>query len=62
MLLGIDDLNINSAENELGENPSACDNFEVILANKSALVLLDLGIELILKEINLLIKFHTSVW
>jgi len=61
-LFRIDDLNINSIENELGEKPSAGNNFDVTFANKYSSELLDLGIELILKEMNLLIKFHTSVW
>jgi hypothetical protein len=37
MLLGIDGLNINSTENELGEKPSAGNNFDATLANKSDL-------------------------
>ena len=52
MLSGIDGLNINSTENELGEKPSARNNFDVTLANKYALVLLDLWIKIILKERN----------
>jgi len=37
-------------------------NFEAMLANKSTYKLLELGMELMLKAINLCIKPHTSVW
>ena len=61
MFSGINNMNINSTENELGEKPSTCNNFDATLANKSSLVLRDLGIELILNAINLLIEFLNSV-
>ena len=62
MLSGIDSLNIISTENELGKKPLVGNNFDATLANKYDSVLLDLGIELILKEINLLIRIHTLIW
>jgi len=62
MLLEIDGLNNNSTENALGERPSAGNNFEATLANKSVSELLNLGMEFILKARNLCIKLHTSVW
>jgi hypothetical protein len=53
ILSGIDGLNNNSTENALGERPSESNNLEATLANKSTSELLDLEMELILKERNI---------
>jgi hypothetical protein len=49
-------------ENASGDKPLAGKSLEATLANRSALALFNLGIEFILKEENLFIKFHTSDW
>ena len=61
MLFEMDGLKNNSTKNAFGERPSAGKSLEVTLANKSALELFNLGIELMLNAENLFIKFHTSV-
>ena len=55
-------MNNNSMKNVFGERPSAGESLEATLASRSASVLLDLGMEFILKAENLFIKLHTSDW
>jgi hypothetical protein len=62
ILSGIDGRNNSSTENALGDKPSAGRSLEATLASRSASVLLDLGMEFILKVENLFIKLHTSDW
>ena len=62
MLSGTDGLNNSSMENASGDKPSAGKSLEATLANRSASELFNLGIEFILKEENLFVKFHTSDW
>jgi hypothetical protein len=62
MLSGIDGLDNNSIENALEDKPSAGNNLESTLANKSTSGLLNLGMEFMLNAENLCIKLHTSVW
>ena len=61
MLSGIDGLNNNSIENELGERSYAGNSLEVTLANKSTSKLFSLGMEFMLNAENVCIKLHTSV-
>ena len=62
MLSGMDGRNSSSTENVSGDKPSAGRSLEATLANKSASELFNLGIEFMLKEENLFIKFHTLDW
>jgi hypothetical protein len=60
MLSGTDGRNKISTENAFGDKSSAGRSLEATLASRSASVLLDLGMEFILKAENLFIKLHTS--